>query len=96
MGFGHGDLEAVCFEVVHRYLELEPDGLFRPVLAAQSSPNRPPAKVEERICRIRRREKFGPGGRGGRLWIPASTVHRVLVGATTCTSAPFWRDNAFA
>ena len=45
----------------------------------RSSPGQTPAKVNEWICRLRRTEKLGPDRLGGRLGIPAPTVHRVLV-----------------
>jgi transposase InsO family protein len=63
----------------HRYLELGTDGLFDRSSRPRNSPGQTPAKVEDRICRLRRKEKLGPDRLGGRLNMPASTVHRVLV-----------------
>lgn len=63
----------------HRYLELGADGLFDRSSRPRSSPGQTPPKVEDRICRLRRTEKLGPNRLGGRLGMPASTVHRVLV-----------------
>ena len=63
----------------HRYLELGADGLFDRSSRPRNSPSKTPAQVEERICRLRRKEKLGPDRLGGRLGMPASTVHRVLV-----------------
>ena len=48
-----------------------------------SRPGRSPARtaeqVENKICRLRRRERLGPARLAARLGVPASTVHRVLV-----------------
>ena len=63
----------------HRYQELGADGLFDRSSRPRRSPARTPAKVEARICAIRRSEKLGPDRIAGRLELPASTVHRVLV-----------------
>jgi transposase InsO family protein len=43
------------------------------------SPNQTPARVEERIVRLRRTRKLGPARIGLICGVPASTVHRVLV-----------------
>ena len=63
----------------HRYLELGIDGLHDRSSRPRRSPNRTPARIEERIVRHRTRDKVGPDRIAGRLGIPASTVHRVLV-----------------
>ncbi len=63
-----------------RYLD-DPDGQWwldrssRP----RSCPHQTPAKVEQRIVALRRREKLGPARIAGRLELCPSTVHRVLV-----------------
>ena len=44
-----------------------------------SSPARTPERVEQRICRLRRSKRLGPKRLAGRVGVPASTVHRVLV-----------------
>jgi transposase InsO family protein len=62
-----------------RYLELGAEGLHDRSSRPRRSPNRTPARLEERIVRHRRRDKIGPDRIAGRLGIPASTVHRVLV-----------------
>jgi transposase InsO family protein len=62
-----------------RYLELGAEGLHDRSSRPRRSPNRTPARIEERIVRHRRRDKIGPDRISGRLGVPASTVHRVLV-----------------
>jgi transposase InsO family protein len=44
-------------------------------------PHRTPAKVEQRIVRLRQRRKLGPARISSILDVPASTVHQVLVRA---------------
>src|SRR5215213_2182579 len=62
-----------------RYQQLGQAGLVdRPSIPAHS-PRRTPAELEERILRLRRRERLGPTRIAARLHLPASTVHRVLV-----------------
>jgi transposase-like protein len=62
-----------------RYPQLGQAGLVdRPSIPAHS-PRRTPAELEERILRLRRRERLGPARIAARLGLPASTVHRVLV-----------------
>ena len=63
----------------HHDLELGADGLCDRSSRPKSSPRRTPAKVEDQICRLRSKEKLGPDRLGGRLGLPPSTVHRVLV-----------------
>jgi transposase InsO family protein len=41
-------------------------------------PHQTPARVEERIVRLRQRRKLGPARIGSIVGVPASTVHRVL------------------
>jgi transposase InsO family protein len=62
-----------------RYQQLGEAGLVdRPSIPARS-PRRTPARLEQRILRLRRRQRLGPARIGARLGVPASTVHRVLV-----------------
>jgi hypothetical protein len=62
-----------------RYQQLGEAGLVdRPSIPAHS-PRRTPARLEQRILRLRRRERLGPARIAARLELPASTVHRVLV-----------------
>jgi transposase InsO family protein len=44
----------------------------------KSSPRRTPSPIERRIKHLRRTRKLGPVQIGGRLGVPASTVHAVL------------------
>jgi transposase InsO family protein len=62
-----------------RYQQLGQAGLVdRPSIPLQS-PRRTAAPLEQRILRLRRRERLGPARIAARLGVPASTVHRVLV-----------------
>jgi transposase InsO family protein len=62
-----------------RYQQLGQAGLVdRPSIPAHC-PRRTAARLEERILRLRRRERLGPARIAARLGLPASTVHRVLV-----------------
>ena len=62
-----------------RYQQLGQAGLVdRPSVPAHS-PRRTPARLEQRILRLRRRERLGPARIAARVQLPASTVHRVLV-----------------
>ena len=62
-----------------RYQQLGQAGLVdRPSIPVHS-PRRTAARLEERILRLRRRERLGPARIAARLGLPASTVHRVLV-----------------
>jgi transposase InsO family protein len=63
----------------HRYLELGVDGLHDRSSRPRRSPRRTSPRLEERICRRRRRDKVGPDRLAIRLGIPASTIYRVLV-----------------
>ena len=63
----------------HRYLELGVEGLHDRSSRPRRSPNRTPARLEERIVHHRRTHKVGPDRIAFRLGVPASTVHRVLV-----------------
>ena len=44
-----------------------------------ASPSKTPERVEKKICRLRRSGRLGPARLAGRVGVPASTVHRVLV-----------------
>jgi transposase-like protein len=62
-----------------RYRQLGQAGLVdRPSIPVYS-PRRTAARLEERILRLRRRERLGPARIAARLGLPASTIHRVLV-----------------
>jgi len=62
-----------------RYQQLGQAGLVdRPSIPARS-PRPTTPRVEQRILRLRRRERLGPARIAARLHLPASTVHRVLV-----------------
>ena len=62
-----------------RYQQLGQAGLVdRPSVPAHS-PRRTPARLQQRILRLRRRERLGPARIAARVQLPASTVHRVLV-----------------
>ena len=62
-----------------RYQQLGQAGLVdRPSIPVHS-PRRTAARLEERILRLRRRERLGPGPHRRPPGLPASTVHRVLV-----------------
>ena len=62
-----------------RYQQLGQAGLVdRPSIPLRS-PRRTAARLEQRILRLRRRERLGPARIAARLGVPASTVHRVLV-----------------
>ena len=61
-----------------RYLELGVDGLHDRSSRPRRSPTKTTPKVEERICKRRRRDKVGPDRLAIRLELPASTIYRVL------------------
>src|SRR5512132_1144394 len=62
-----------------RYQQLGEAGLVDRPSVPVHSPRRTPDRLEQRILRLRRRERLGPARIGARLGLPASTVHRVLV-----------------
>jgi transposase InsO family protein len=62
-----------------RYQQLGQAGLVDRPSIPTHSPRRTPAHLEQRILRLRRRERLGPARIAARLALPASTVHRVLV-----------------
>jgi transposase InsO family protein len=63
----------------HRFQEDGLAGLEDHSSRPRSCPHQTPAHLEARILRLRRKEKLGPARLAGRLGIPASTVHKVLV-----------------
>jgi transposase-like protein len=74
-----GISRATAYRWWARYQQLGEAGLVdRPSIPAHS-PRRTPARLEQRILRLRRRERLGPARIAARLELPASTVHRVLV-----------------
>jgi hypothetical protein len=62
-----------------RYQQLGQAGLVDRPSIPTHSPRRTAAPLEQRILRLRRRERLGPARIAARLGVPASTVHRVLV-----------------
>jgi transposase InsO family protein len=62
-----------------RYRQLGEAGLVDRPSVPHPSPHRTPAHLEQRILRLRHRERLGPARIAARLGMPASTVHRVLV-----------------
>jgi hypothetical protein len=62
-----------------RYQQLGQAGLVDRPSIPPHSPRRTAARVEQRILRLRRRERLGPARIAARLGLPTSTVHRVLV-----------------
>jgi transposase-like protein len=62
-----------------RYQQLGEAGLVDRPRVPVHSPRRTPDRLEQRILRLRRRERLGPARIAARLGVPASTVHRVLV-----------------
>jgi Homeodomain-like domain len=63
----------------NRYQQLGEAGLVDRPSIPLHSPRRTAARLEERILRLRHRERLGPARIVARLGLPASTVHRVLV-----------------
>ncbi len=62
-----------------RFVVLEPEGMTNRSSQPRPPPNRTPHEVVKRIVRLRIRKRLGPVQIGGRLGMPASTVHAVLV-----------------
>src|SRR5215216_3362774 len=62
-----------------RYQQLGEAGLVDRPSVPVHSPRRTPDRLEQRILRLRRRERLGPARIAARLGVPASTVHRVLI-----------------
>jgi len=62
-----------------RYVELGPDGMADRSSRPHSHPNRTPRSTVKKIVHLRIRKRLGPVQIAGRLGMPASTVHAVLV-----------------
>jgi transposase InsO family protein len=62
-----------------RYLELGPEGMSDRSSRPHSHPNKTPRDVVKRIVHLRIKKRLGPVQIAGRLQMPASTVHAVLV-----------------
>ncbi len=62
-----------------RYQQVGEAGLVDRSSVPLGSPRRTAARLEQRILRLRRRERLGPARIAARLHLPAPTVHRVLV-----------------
>jgi transposase InsO family protein len=61
-----------------RWLAEGEDGLEDRSSRPHRCPHQTPARVEDRIVRLRERRKLGPARIAGIVGVPASTVHRVL------------------
>ena len=84
-----GISRATAYRWWARYQQLGQAGLVDRPSIPLHSPLRTPAELEERILRLRRRERLGPARIAARLHVPASTVHRVLV-RHGCIGWPGW------
>jgi len=62
-----------------RYVELGPEGMADRSSRPHSHPNRTPQLLVKRIVHLRIKKRLGPVQIAGRLGMPASTVHAVLV-----------------
>lgn len=62
-----------------RYVELGPDGMVDRSSRPHSHPNRTPQLLVKKIVHLRIKKRLGPVQIAGRLGMPASTVHAVLV-----------------
>lgn len=62
-----------------RYAELGPEGMADRSSRPHRHPNRTPQPVVKRIVHLRIKKRLGPVQIAGRLGMPASTVHAVLV-----------------
>ena len=62
----------------HRWLEEGEAGLVDRSSRPRRCPRRTDAKLEERVCRLRRSTRRGPVYLGARTGLPASTVWRIL------------------
>ena len=63
----------------HRYRQAGPAGMTDHSCRPHHSPHRTPTRTERRIISLRVTRRWGPARIAGRLGLPASTVHRVLV-----------------
>lgn len=62
-----------------RYLELGAEGMADRSSRPHTHPNRTPQSVVKKIVHVRIKKRLGPVQIAGRLGLPASTVHAVLV-----------------
>jgi transposase InsO family protein len=62
-----------------RYVELGAEGMADRSSRAHSHPNRTPSELVKKIVHLRIKKRLGPVQIAGRLGMPASTVHAVLV-----------------
>jgi transposase InsO family protein len=62
-----------------RYVELGPEGMGDRSSRPHSHPNRTPQSMVKKIVHLRIKKRLGPVQIAGRLGVPASTVHAVLV-----------------
>ena len=62
----------------HRWLAEGEAGLADRSSRPHRSPRRTDAKIEERICRLRRSTRRGPVYLGARTGVPPATVWRIL------------------
>ena len=62
-----------------RYLELGAEGMVDRSSRPHTHPNRTPQSVVKKIVHVRIKKRLGPVQIAGRLGLPASTVHAVLV-----------------
>ena len=62
-----------------RYVELGPEGMVDRSSRPHSHPNRTPQQLVKKIVHLRIKKRLGPVQIAGRLGMPASTVHAVLV-----------------
>ena len=62
-----------------RYLELGPEGMADRSSRPHTHPNRTPQPVVKKIVHLRIKKRLGPVQIAGRLGVPSSTVHAVLV-----------------
>jgi len=62
-----------------RYVELGPEGMADRSSRPHAHPNRTPQQLVKKIVHLRIKKRLGPVQIAGRLAMPASTVHAVLV-----------------
>lgn len=74
-----GVSRATAYKWLRRWRQEGPAGLLDRSSRPHRCPRRTPAHLEQRIERLRRRDKLGPARIGYRVGLPPSTVHRVLV-----------------
>jgi transposase-like protein len=64
---------------VDRYCAEGPSGMVDRSSRPRTSPTKTPEQVKRQIVRLRWRQRLGPVQIAGRLGVPASTVHAVLI-----------------